>query len=130
MKTLLAFIALTASFFLTRVVLYIVLGILFPSASTLVSFVLETLISLLATLLSCFLFIKIKSYEKSDLQIAALLLFIMAVVIHLIMIIALNASDRVKIEYLSMDNLLVVVSLFLGIFAGWLIINTSETRNT
>ena len=130
MKTLLAFIALTASFFLTRVVLYIVLGILFPSASTLVSFVLETLISLLATLLSCFLFIKIKSYEKSDLQIAALLLFIMAVVIHLIMIIALNASDRVKIEYLSMDNLLVVVHLFLGIFAGWLIINTSETRNT
>ena len=130
MKTLLAFIALTASFFLTRVVLYIVLGILFPSASTLVSFVLETLISLLATLLSCFLFIKIKSYEKSDLQIAALLLFIMAVVIHLIMIIALNASDRVKIEYLSMDNLLMVAHLFLGIYAGWLIINTSETRNT
>ena len=130
MKTLLAFIALTASFFLTRVVLYIVLGILFPSASTLVSFVLETLISLLATLLSCFLFIKITTYKKSDLLIAALLLFIMAVVIHLIMIIALNASDRVKIEYLSMDNLLVVVHLFLGIFAGWLIINTSETRNT
>lgn len=130
MKTLLAFLALTASFFLTRVILYIALGILFPSSSTLVSFVLETLISLLATLLSCFLFIKITTYKKSDLLIAALLLFIMAVVIHLIMIIALNASDRVKIEYLSMDNLLMVAHLFLGIYAGWLIINTSETRNT